>query len=77
MRPHVKDADDMLFFKHLVYETVLDIDAAGIHVARCIVQFFVRRGILEGVCFNHADKHPRLLRQPGRGEFFLVFFCLA
>ena len=53
VRPQAEHFDDALSIQNLIDDTVLDIDAPRICTRKITDKFFVRRGILVRVCFEH------------------------
>ncbi len=47
--PQADDLDDLLLFVHLVNQSVMDVDAAGIGAFQIAYQFLIGRGLLERV----------------------------
>jgi len=76
MGPHSQDLDGLLLLQNLIYQSVLDIDAAGICAAQIAHQFFKWRRVLKGVLGEDSQQVVGFLFQIGRFEFSCIFFSL-
>src|SRR6266481_2749279 len=76
MGPHPKHFYDPGFFKDLIYQTVLNIDTAGIRASEVADQFFIRWRSPEEIGGQNFENRFRLRPQARRGEPFRVLLRL-
>ena len=77
MRPEADDFDGPQILQHLIDESVLDVNPAGVRAGEVADEFFIRRRGLVGILTKYGQQRFGFGTQPSRGELFGVFLGLA
>lgn len=76
MRPHAQHFDDTLLSENLIYQPVLDVDAARICPVQIAEEFFKRRWIAERIVLEHREQFLHFFCQRGSLQFLCIFLRL-
>ena len=68
MGPQTDNFHDAFFFKDLIHEAMVDVNAAGIRAREIADQFFKWRMGLKRIIFQHCKKLLRFFLQSGGGQ---------
>ena len=76
MRPHTQNLDGLLLFKHLIHQSVLNIDAAGICAFQIPKEAFKRRRGMEGGFLDDCQKLLHFLCKGRSSQLLCIPDCI-